>query len=168
MGRLGGSGLRRVAAAAVAFGLVVIAAALVAYALDERNTADFVRSLILPGSQPPDTSTFDGATVAALGEAIIALLTAAAVWFLRGRAVFTISAIWSALALGTASWIVMGTTPRLSSIAIGPVEVSMAVVGVVLVLAAVLCLAGSIVGWSASPPEPAPVHPHMPPPTHQA
>ena len=162
------SGLRRVAAVIAVLGLVVIAAALGAYALDERNTAEFVRSLVLPGSRPPDTANFDGAGVAALAEAIVALLTAAAARFVRGRPFFAVSAIWSVLALGTGAWIAQDTTPRLSSVVIGPLELPLVFVGAVLVLAAVLCLVGSVVGWSVSPSETAPARSLMPPPTHHA
>jgi hypothetical protein len=87
------SDVRRAAAASAGLGLIVIAAALAAYALDERNTADFVRSLALPGQQPPDTTSFDGSSVAAFAEAVIALVLAAAVWRIRGRASFVVSAI---------------------------------------------------------------------------
>ncbi len=162
------SNVRRAAAAGAGLGLIVIAAALVAYALDERNTADFVRSLVLPGEQPPDTTSFDGSSVAAFAEAAVALMTAAAVWFVRGRAFFAVSGIWSAIALGTGAWITLTSTPRLSSVPVGPLALPMTLVGVVLVLAAAVCLIGSATGWMAAPAEPAPARPHMPPPTHQA
>ena len=160
--------VRRVAAGGAALGLIVIAAALVAYALDERNTADFVRSLALPGEQPPDTTSFDGSSVAAFAEAAVALLTATAVWFVRGRAFFAVSGIWSAIALGTGAWIALTTTPRLSSVPVGPVALPMTLVGAVLVLAAAVCLIGSAIGWMTAPAEPALARPHMPPSNHQA
>jgi hypothetical protein len=161
------SDVRRAAAGSAGLGLIVIAAALLAYALEERNTAEFVRSRALPGQQPPDTTGFDGSSVAAFAEAAIALVTAAAVWLIRGRAIFAVSGIWSAIALGTGAWIALTTTPRLSSVAVGPLALPIELVGAVLVLAALLCLIGSVIGWLASPAE-APAAPHMPPPTHQA
>ncbi len=152
----------------VAASLVVIAAAMGAYALGEASTAAFVRGLALPGSPAPDAATYDAASAGALGEAVIALVLGAAVAFFRARPVFLIAAIWSVLALGTGIWISFGTELRLASVQVGPVEVPVAVVGIGLALAAALCLAGSVAGWLASPGEPGPARPHMPPPTHQA
>ena len=86
---------------------------------------------------------------------------------MRGRTSFAIAAIWSVLALGTGTWIALATTPPLGTVAVGPLEVSTVIAGVILAIAAVSCLVASIVGWLASPSEPAPA-PHMPPPTHQA
>jgi hypothetical protein len=90
-------------------------------------------------------------------------VTAAAVWLIRGRAIFAVSGIWSAIALGTGAWIALTTTPRLSSVAVGPLALPIELVGAVLVVAAPLCLIGSVIGWLASPAE-APATPHMPPP----
>jgi hypothetical protein len=153
--------LKRLAAVWVVLSFVVIAAALSAYALDERNTAAFVRSLVLPGSQP-DTMTFDAASTGALSDAVVTLGVGAAVAFFGGRPLFAIAAIWSVLAIGTGTWIALGSEPRLASVQIGPIELSMVLVGVGLALAAGLCLAGSIAGWLASPSEPGPLRPHMP------
>ena len=156
----------RLAAVWVAVSLVAIAAAMGAYALAEASTAEFVRSLALPGGPAPETAAYDAASAGALGEAGMALVLGAAVGFLRARPVYLIAATWSILALGTGAWISRGTELRPASV--GSVEVPVAVVGIGLVLAAVLCLAGSVVGWFASPDEPSPVQPDMPPPTHQA
>ncbi len=156
----------RLAAVWVAVSLVAIAAAMGGYALAEASTAAFVRSLVLPGDPAPDPATYNAASAGALGEAVMALLLAAAVGFFRVRPVYLIAAIWSVLALGTGAWISRGTELRPASV--GPVDVPVAVVGIGLALAAALCLAGSVLGWFASPDEPSPAQPHMPPPTHQA
>lgn len=139
-----------------------------AHAVGEGSAAAFARSLRLPGSPPPDTTAYDAESLCALGEAVIALAVGAAVAVVRARPVFAIAAIWAALALGTGAWISLGAEPLPGSIQVGPVELSMTVVGIGLALAAALCLAGCVVGWLASPAEPAPARPHMPPPTHQA
>jgi hypothetical protein len=159
-------GLRRRAAVAVVLSLVVAAAALAIYAIAEGNARDFIRTL--QRAEPPDPSITDWGITGALLEALIALLLAAGVWFTRGRPSFAIAAIWSVLTLGTGTWIALATTPPSGPIALGPLEVSTVIAGVMLVIAAVSCLIASIIGWMASPSEPAPARPHMPPPTHQA
>jgi hypothetical protein len=161
------SAWRRVAAVWVALSLVAIAGAMLAYALDQRATADFLRSLALPGQQPPNTATFDVTSQGAIMEAVIALALGAAAWFFSGRPFFAISAIWAVLAVGTGVWSALDPTPRLGLVEVGPFNLSMVFVGLALALAAVSCLAGSAVGWLASPSWPGPLRPHMPPPTHQ-
>jgi hypothetical protein len=148
--------------------LVVAAAALTIYAIVEGNTRDFLRTLGLPGTEPPDTASIDSAITGAQLEALLALLLAGGGWFMGGRPSFAIAAIWSVLAIGTGIWIALATTPPFASLAVGPLEVSTVIAGVALAIAAVLCLVASIVGWMASPSEAAQTRPHMPPPTHQA
>ena len=171
--------LGRLASVWVALSLVVIAAAMSIYALDQSDAAALVRSLVLPGSeQVPDTQTYDAAAAGAVLEAATALVLAAAVVFFSGRARFAISALWSLLTVGTGAWIALGVEPYLVSLGaeppspaavqVGPIELSMVMVGMALLLAAAFCLAGCIVGWFAAPPEPRVARLHMPPPTHQA
>jgi hypothetical protein len=140
---------------------------MLAYALNERDSADFVRSLALRGAQPPDTASFDGAIQSDIIAATVALALGATVWFSRGRPVFVISAIWSVLSLGTAVWRSLEPTPLLRSVVVGPLNLPMTVVGLVLGLAAVSSFAGSVVGWLNLPSQPGPLRPHVPPMTHQ-
>jgi hypothetical protein len=158
----------RFASVWVALSLVAIAAAMSVFALNQSDAATLTRSLVPPGGEVPDTRTYDAAAAGAGLEAAIALVLAAGVAFFPGRVAFAISTLWSLLAVGTGALIALGIEPPApATVQVGPIELSMMTVGLALLLAAALCVAGCIVGWFGLPPEPRVVRPHMPPPTHQ-
>jgi glycerol uptake facilitator-like aquaporin len=166
MHRLHGWPWQRVISLWVALALAGIAVAMVLFALSDEKTVAFVRSLALPGQPVPDTSSFDGATMMALAEAIIAAALSAALMAIASRTLFGISAMWAVLALGTGAWTLLGT-PRPLPTNVGPIVLPMPVVGIALTLMAVACLAGCLVGWFVLPLEPDRELTYMPPPTHQ-
>jgi len=137
------------------------------YVYDERNTAAFLRSLVLPGNQP-DHMTFDRREHGRISVRCRDAGGRPAVAFFGGRQPLR-DRRPSGRVLAIAR--VPGSRWERASAGIRPdrpIELSMVLVGIGLALAAVLCLAGSIVGWLTSPSEPGPLRPHMPPPTHQA
>ena len=150
----------------VALCLLGIAVAMALFAISDDQMVAFVRSLALPGQPVPDTSWFDGGTVVALAEAIIAAALGAAIIAFPSRVLFGLSAILSVLAFATGAWTVLGT-PRPLPINVGPIVVPMSLVAIALTLMAVACVTGCLVGWSGLPSRSEHEFSFMPPPTHQ-
>jgi glycerol uptake facilitator-like aquaporin len=157
---------QRVISLWVALALGGIAVAMVLFALSDEQMVAFVRSLALPGQPVPDTSMFDGGTLMALAEAIIAAALSAAVIAFPSRIFFGTSAASAVLAFATGAWTLLGI-PRPLPIDVGPIVVPMLMVGIALTLMAIACLAGCLVGWFVFPSESHRELSYMPPPRHQ-
>jgi len=131
-----------------------------------RVTADYVRSLHLPGTPAPDVSALDGLVAATTAEALVALAIAIALLLFGGRVVFAMAAILSAFALGTTIFTI-ATNAELQAIRVGPLQLSPATTAVVISTAVLASIGAAALGWHGAPPESRVQIPHMPPPTHQ-
>jgi hypothetical protein len=152
----------------VAVALVVIAAALATLAAQAAATADFVRSLHLPGTPTPDTSALDRLVMAAIGEALIGVAIAAASLIHPSRVGFAATVLLSAFVFGTA-FFALANNPELQAVFIGPLRISPLPTAVAIGLASLISIVAAAVAWLEGADESAYVKAgHMPPPTHQA
>jgi hypothetical protein len=159
------SRLRFACALLVALSITGVEAGRILAAIGDQRTADFIRSVSMPGSAPADIGA-SGPGAGAAGWAVAGMVLGVAVLIARSRVWFTIAGIWLSLGLASAFAVWTAASPRLETSPIGPLTVSMAFTGVLLATASVAGITASVVGWLVSPPEPdRPVF--MPPMWHQ-
>jgi len=158
---------QQVARLAAVVGVLGIADGLAALGDHGRVTADYVRSLHLPGTPAPDTSRWDGLVAATSVEALVAVVIGVALLLRGGRTVFAMAAVLSAFAPGT-TVLAIATMAELEAIAVGPLQLSPVATAVAIATAAVISIGAAAFGWHDAPSESHIQTPHMPPPTHQA
>jgi hypothetical protein len=156
----------------VAASLVVVAAALLLVSIGELRTADLLRiAPMVPDASNPDADMAAARAAGAAAEALVAIVLAGAVLLRPGRASFGLTALFSAIAMGTGAWVAIDVSVLFGPgiplpVRLGSFVIDMPDVGIALAMAGLSGLVGSVAGLAASPVGIAPPV-HMPPPTHQ-